>query len=71
MYRTQREAIADARIAMWGEGRLTQRPFLHLEVQNPLWLLGTWVTAEVNGRDIVFRFDNYGRHDRLEVLPRR
>lgn len=71
-YRTQRDAVKDARIALWGDLPLSKRPFLRLEVQQldgGPFLLGTFVTAHVNGRDVVIEFDNYGRHQ-IEVLPR-
>lgn len=60
MYRTQRDAERDARIALWGDVHIAHRPCLYPE-------RGTYsivVAADVNGRTVAFFFDKYGRRDK-------
>lgn len=59
IYRSQREAIVDARIGIWGEV-----PFARRECVVPAPV----VTARVNLRDVAIHFDNYGRLDAFGVV---
>lgn len=54
VYRSQREAITDARIGIWGDVPFAQREFVR---PCPV------VTARVNNRDVAIHFDHYGRLD--------
>ena len=51
-YRSQAEAVKDARIGIWGDVPLAKREMIYPDPT---------VTAQVNGRLIVIDFDNYGR----------
>lgn len=52
VYRSQREAMVDARIGIWGDLPLSRRECI---VPSPT------VTANVNHHLVAIHFDNYGR----------
>lgn len=64
VYISRHEAQRDIIAALWGEVTFAKRPCLLPEP-------GTYsivVTANVNGKDVAFLFDNYGRlNQALEV----
>jgi hypothetical protein len=51
-YRTQAEAVKEARIGIWGDVPFAQRKMVHPILP---------ITAQVNNHLIVIDFDNYGR----------
>jgi hypothetical protein len=61
-YPARAEAVAAARDFYWGCTGLRGCEFQRLETQDlQHGLLGTFVTADVNGRLVLIQFDNYGR----------
>lgn len=63
VYTSRREAQREIVAALWGEVPFAKRPCLLPEP-------GTYsivATANVNGRDVAFLFDNYGRLVESEV----
>jgi hypothetical protein len=51
-YRSQAEAVKDARIGIWGDVPFAQRKMVYPDPT---------ITAQVNNHLIVIDFDNYGR----------
>jgi len=56
-FRSRREAAQAAREYLWGDVPLSRRACLYPEQG----AYGIYVAANVNGRLVVFDFDNYGR----------
>lgn len=64
-FRSQADAQRAAREAIWGTVPLSQREFMPLDPGT----LAINVVADVNGRLVLLRFDNYGRVAEKVVLP--
>lgn len=62
-YRTRKDAVRDAREALWGSPLVRQCGFLPLDTGSlgEGYVPGTYVTANVNGRLVLIGFDNFGR----------
>lgn len=75
-FRTQSEAVRDARIAIWGDVTLAKREHVgprthpdlaHFDERGVPMIV---VSANVNGNLVLIRFDGYGRHERPYVVAK-
>lgn len=77
MYRTQADAVRDARIAIWGDVPFAKREFVTPRTHPDVAFFDhrgfpvIAVSANVNGRLVVIHFEHYGRlaHEGVVVLP--
>lgn len=77
MFRTQTEAVREARTAIWGDVSFAKREFVSPRNRPDVALFDERglpqlvVSANVNGRLVVIHFDSYGRltHEGVVVLP--
>lgn len=67
-FRSQADAVKAAREFFWGTVHHSQRPTFNLAqlkaspiFDTPRGYFATYVTADVNGRDVLIEFDTFGR----------
>jgi hypothetical protein len=70
-FRSQAEAIRDARVFIWGDVPFAQRKFVGKDSEFMAYvgmLPNIVVSADVNGHLFVIRFDHYGRVTEKKVI---